>query len=94
MQNMQLREMPVEWEGLPAMAVEVELNVEEASKKVNDPDVLTFLMDEAFQTFNSRGQHSWVGCQYLYFMKMSFCSCLNCRWKCLELKALESCLAR
>ena len=74
MQNMQLREMPVEWEELPAMAVEVELDVEEASKKVNDPDVLTFLMDEAVQTFNStRGQHSWVGCQYLYFIKLPFC---------------------
>ena len=62
---LQLREMPVEWEGLPAMAVEVELDVEEASRTVNDPDVLTFLMDEAVQTFNSKGQHSWVGCKYL-----------------------------
>ena len=50
--------MPEEWEGLPAMAVEVELDIEEDSK--NDPDVLTFLMDEAVQTFNKRGQHSWV----------------------------------
>ena len=82
--------MPVEWEGLPAMAVEVELDVEEASRTVNDPDVLTFLMDEAVQTFNSKGQHSWVGCKYLYLMKKSFCRCLNRRWKCLELKALGS----
>ena len=50
--------MPEEWEGLPAMAVEVELDIEEDSK--NDPDVLTFLMDEAVQTFNKRGQYSWV----------------------------------
>merc|ERR1719289_522057 len=41
--SQKLREMPVEWEGLPAMAVEVELDV-----------------DEAVQTFNSKGQHSWV----------------------------------
>lgn len=59
--SQKLHEMPEEWEGLPAMAVEVELELElEDSKKLNDPDLLTFLMDEAIQTFNSRGRHSWV----------------------------------
>ena len=58
--------MPEEWEGLPAMAVEVELDIEEDSK--NDPDVLTFLMDEAVQTFNKRGQYSWV--RDKHFIKM------------------------
>ena len=54
--------MPEEWEGLPAMAVEVELDLElEDSKKLDDPDLSTFLMDEAVQTFNSKGQYSWVG---------------------------------
>ena len=62
LQKLQLREMPEEWEGLPAMAVEVELDLElEDSKKLDDPEVLTFLMDEAVQTFNSKGQYSWVG---------------------------------
>ena len=66
--------MPEEWEGLPAMAVEVELDLElEVSKKLNDPDLLTFLMDEAIQTFNSRGRHSWVGAKKF----MIFCYCLK-----------------
>ena len=51
--------MPEEWEVLPTMAVEVELDLE--LEDSNDPDILTFLMDEAVQTFNSRGQFSWVG---------------------------------
>ena len=43
------------------MAVEVELDLElQDSKKLDDPDLSTFLMDEAVQTFNSRGQYSWV----------------------------------
>ena len=50
--------MPEEWEVLPTMAVEVELDLE--LEDSNDPDILTFLMDEAVQTFNSRGQYSWV----------------------------------
>jgi len=56
--SQKLREMPEEWEGLPAMGVEVQLDLEQDS--VNDPDVLTLLMDEAVQTFNNRGQYSWV----------------------------------
>ena len=51
--------MPEEWEVLPTMAVEVELDLE--LEDSNDPDILTFLMDEAVQTFNSKGQYSWVG---------------------------------
>ena len=44
------------------MAVEVELDLElQDSKKLDDPDLSTFLMDEAVQTFNSKGQYSWVG---------------------------------
>ena len=71
--------MPEEWERLPAMAVEVELDLElEDSKKLNDPDLLTFLMDEAIQTFNSRGRYSWVGSRIF----MIFCYCLKILGEC------------
>ena len=65
-QKLQLREMPEEWEGLPAMAVEVQLDVEEASRKDIPANVLTCLMDEAVLSFNSRGRNSWVGVSVIY----------------------------
>ena len=67
-QKLQLREMPEEWEGLPAMAVEVQLDVEEASRKDIPANVLTCLMDEAVLSFNSRGRNSWVGVIYIMSM--------------------------
>merc|ERR1712200_30442 len=43
-------------EKFPAMAVEVELGLETST----DEDYLAFLMDEAVQTFNQKGERCWV----------------------------------
>ena len=52
----QLRKLPEEWEKFPAMAVEVELDLETTSAE----DYLAFLMDEAVQTFNQKEERCWV----------------------------------